>query len=665
MNLTNPIASQPHVPLSRYVPVAHSAVTFTGGFWQSWTQTVRQVTVPSQHGCLEDEGFLETLNFHLPPAPLVRPIQPSGLSMQHFFDSDIGKWIEAASYTLKTQRNAALEAQIDSIVEKLASGQMADGYLNSWFIRREPHKRWTNLRDLHEMYSMGHLLEGAVAYFDATGKRQFLDVMLRAVDHIIDTFGTAPGKLRGYDAHEEIELALVKLYRLTRDPRHLDLALYLVNERGQQPSYYDAEARLRGEDPADYVYKTYAYSQAHMPVREQTQVVGHAVRAMYLYSAMADLAIETGDLTLFQTCDRLFDNLVGRQMYVTGGIGPSGSNEGFTNEYDLPNQTAYAETCAAVALALWGHRMAQISLDSRFTDHVELVLYNGALSGISRDGRHYFYDNVLESRGDNRRWTWHYCPCCPTNIARLIASLGSYFYTTRGDELAIHLYGANMAEVDLGAGRIGVTQRTQYPWDGDVAVTLSPLVPQVFTLRLRIPGWCRTATLSLNGAVIPLDVENGYATIRREWWQGDTLRLHLDMPVERMRAHPKVIEDAGRIALKRGPVVYCLEEVDNGIAPQQMSIPSDAAIVDRFDPQFLGGATLLTGTAKRPVEAGWGEALYRAAPAAEVSVGFTAIPYHLWANRAPGAMQVWIRERPSGERDASRLGGRRSSEQSE
>ncbi|MBU1306277.1 MAG: glycoside hydrolase family 127 protein [Alphaproteobacteria bacterium] len=630
--------------IERFVPADHASVDFTGGFWESWTETVRKVTVPTQHKRLDEEGFLEVLNFHLPPAPLARPIQPSGLSMQHFFDSDFGKWIEAASYTLRAHPNADLEAKIDQIVEQLAQGQMDDGYLNSWFIRREPDKRWTNLRDLHEMYSMGHLLEGAVAYFEATGKRRFLDVMIKAVDHIIATFGTEPGKLRGYDAHEEIELALVKLYRVTQDERHLQLAQYFVNERGQAPSYYDNEARLRGEDPKDYVYKDYSYSQAHVPVREQGEVVGHAVRAMYLFSAMADLAVETSDLTLLAACNRLFDNLTQRQLYVTGGLGPSGTNEGFTREYDLPNQTAYAETCAAVALAFWGHRMAQIELDSRFTDQVELVLFNGALSGISRDGEHYFYENVLESHGDNRRWKWHYCPCCPTNIARLLASLGSYFYTSKPGELAVHLYGANTATVAVGGHKVVLQQDTRYPWEGDIALTVTPEKPAAFTLHLRVPGWCEAATISVNGANVQTTPIKGYVSILREWAAGDIVRVHFDMPVQMLHANPLVTEDAGRVALKRGPMVYCVEEVDNVAAPQLLKLPVDPQISARFDPDLLGGATVLEGAASQAMPAEWGTTLYRAVPPRYNPTRFIAIPYHLWANRAPGGMQVWLRK---------------------
>lgn len=640
-------SAKPAAPAGRFVPADHARVDFTGGFWQSWSQTVRDVTIPTQHMRLDEEGFLEVLDFDKPAGPLARPVQPSGLSMQHFFDSDFGKWIEAASYTLKAHPNPEIEAKIDDIVEQLAKGQMDDGYLNSWFIRREPEKRWTNLRDLHEMYSMGHLLEGAVAYYEATGKRRFLDVMIRAVDHIIDTFGREPGKLAGYDAHEEIELALVKLYRVTRDPRHLKLATYFVDERGVMPSYYDEEARKRGEDPADYVYQTYAYSQAHVPVREQGQVVGHAVRAMYLFSAMADLAYENDDPTLKEACDRLFDNLVGRQLYVTGGLGPSASNEGFTREYDLPNETAYAETCAAVALGFWSHRMAQTDLNSKFTDRLETVLFNGALSGISRDGEHYFYENVLESHGQNRRWKWHYCPCCPTNIARFITSLGQYYYSSREGELAVHLYGANTAELMVGETFVRLKQDTQYPWNGDVHLALNLDKPSRFTLHLRIPGWCRDANVTFNGRTIDLAActHKGYAAITRDWQDGDEVRLSIAMPVDRLYAHPAASEDAGRVALQRGPVVYCVEETDIGGEPQRLRLPADAEITARFDADLLGGAVVLEGQALEAGSEDWDGSLYRTSPPVLKPKAFKAIPYHLWANREAGAMLVWLQEK--------------------
>ena len=634
------------LPRERFKPVDHAKVRFTGGFWQSWQETVRDVTIPTQHMRLEEEKFLEVLDFKSPAGPLARPIQPSGLSMQHFFDSDFGKWIEAASYMLKYQRNAEIEAKIDAIVEKLGEGQMPDGYLNSWFIRREPDKRWTNLRDLHEMYSMGHLLEGAIAYFDATGKRAFLDIMLKAVDHIIDTFGSEDGKLRGYDAHEEVELALLKLYRLTGDERHLQQAKFFVDERGQMPSYFDDEALRRGEKPGDYVFKTYAYSQAHKPVREQSEVEGHAVRATYLFSAMADLAFETKDEALWSALERLYDHMTSKLLYITGGIGSSGENEGFTRDFDLPNETAYAETCAAIALGFWMHRMAQIDLDARYTDLLELVAYNGALSGIARDGEHYFYENVLESHGQHRRWKWHYCPCCPTNIARFIGSLGSYVYSATDSALAVHLYAESHADLMVGNTPVSIAQSTTYPWDGDIALTLTPASDADFTLYLRIPGWSEGASLLINGETVDLAAitAKGYAAITRIWKAGDTLRLSLPMAVKRFRAHPDVSENFGKVALKRGPVVYCVEETDIGLPPQRLRLPQEATFESRFDPDLLGGAVKLTTTAKAADATSWPQALYATAKPGFIETTLTAIPYHLWANREAGGMLVWLQE---------------------
>jgi len=424
------------------------------------------------------------------------------------------------------------------------------------------------------------------------------------------------------------------------------LATYFIDERGRMPSYYDEEARKRGERPEDYIFGSYAYSQAHMPVREQRQVVGHAVRAMYLYSAMADLAVENDDRTLLETCERLYDNLVGRQLYVTGGLGPSASNEGFTREFDLPNETAYAETCAAVALGFWSHRMAQIELDNRYTDQLETVLFNGALSGISRDGEHYFYENVLESHGQHRRWKWHNCPCCPTNIARFIASLGQYFYSTREDALAVHLYGANSAELSVGEACVRVRQETRYPWDGDIALQLTVDRPVEFTLYLRMPGWRREAWIFVNGAEVELEpsMTKGYAAIKREWRTGDEVQLRLSMPVDRIYANPAVSEDRGRVALRRGPILYCVEETDIDDEPQQLRLAPSTDLNPRYDPDLLGGAVVLQGTALIAETSDWRNALYRTAPPRLTEKAIKAIPYHLWANREAGAMAVWLTE---------------------
>ncbi len=422
--------------------VPFTAVEFHDLFWAPRLAAVRARTVPILFRRCVDAGMIELLDVDTPPPPLRIPIGHWGGTTQMFWDSDLGKWIEAAAYTLAVARDPDLEADIDALADKYKAAQRPDGYLNCYFIRRAPDKRWTNLRDWHELYCAGHLIEGAVAYFEATGKRTLLDVMCRYVDHIAAAFGAAPGQKRGYCGHEEIELALVKLYRVTNDKNHLELARYFIDERGRQPHYFDLEARARNEAPGTYAFKTYEYSQSHLPVRQQDKVVGHAVRAMYLYSGMADIAGETGDQSLKRACERLWRHLAGHGLYVTGGMGPSRANEGFTVDFDLPNETAYAETCAAVGLVFWAHRMLHLDGDGRYADMMELALYNGAVSGLSLSGDRFFYDNPLASKGDHHRWEWHECPCCPPNIARLVASLGRYVCSTGPGEIALHLYAA-------------------------------------------------------------------------------------------------------------------------------------------------------------------------------------------------------------------------------
>ena len=433
-----------------YSAVPFADVRITGPFWRERLETVLKHTIPSQHAKLKEVGILNSLKLPKPVPPLTIPRNSHNFTMQVFWDSDVGKWIEAASYALAHRRDPGIEAKIDAIVDDLARAQSPDGYLNCWYNGREPEKRWTNLRDNHELYNAGHLLEGAVAYFRATGRRKLLDIMERYVDHIAATFGRGPGQKRGYPGHQEIELALVKLYRLTGDRRRLDLASYFIDERGAQPHYFTQEALARGEDPASYWAGTYEYNQSHIPVRDQTRVVGHAVRAMYMASAMADLASELGDEGLKRACEALWRDVTTAQMYVTAGLGPKETNEGFTEPYDLPNETAYAETCASVALIFWAHRMLHLDLDGRYADVMELALFNGALTGLARDGTHYFYSNPLESRGQHRRWDWHVCPCCTMNVSRLVASVAGYAISAREDGVAFHLYGGFETDSDLG-----------------------------------------------------------------------------------------------------------------------------------------------------------------------------------------------------------------------
>jgi len=633
--------------MSRYAPVNFSDVKLEGPFWHERLETVLTRTIPSQHRKLAEYTILDSIKLPDPPPPLRFPRHANGFTVQVFWDSDVGKWIEAASYALAHRRDAEVEARIEAIIDDFEAAQAPDGYLNCWYLGREPDKRWTNLRDNHEMYNAGHLLEGAIAYFRATGRRRWLGIMERYLDHIYSVFGTGPGQKRGYDGHEEIELALMKLYYLTGEKKHLDFAAYLINERGRQPHYFDIEreAREGRESKQPYPFANYEYSQSHKPVREQDKVVGHAVRAMYLYTAMADLAAETGDAALKHACEVLWDDVMETKMYVTAGLGPSAHNEGFTHDFDLPNQTAYSETCASVALIFWAQRMLHLDLDGKYADILELAMFNGALSGLSRDGEHYFYANPLESDGTPTRWDWHTCPCCTMNVSRLVASVGGYFVSTAPDGIAFHLYGGIASTVEVAGTSVALREISTYPWNGDIRIHIDPEQPATFDVKLRLPGWSSGAKVAVNGqAVAVAGAVNGYLTIHREWRRGDVISLELPMPPVRLFAHPGVIMNAGRVALKRGPLVYCIEQADNpGGRVQRFKLPRSAPLRAETRHDLFGGIVALEADATAVAEDEW-QQLYRTAPPREAPSTLTAIPYFLWANREQGSMLVWIPE---------------------
>ena len=631
-------------PRARFRPPAVPQVEVRG-FWGARIDAVCARTADTLYQRCEEAGMLQQIDPDAPSPGVKIPFHGGLVTAQMFWDSDFGKVIETAAYCLQRSPNPELERKVDHVIDLYGRLQQPDGYLSSWYQRIQPGLRWTNLRDCHELYCAGHLIEGAVAYYQATGKRKLLDIMCRYMDHVATVFGTGPGQKRGYCGHEEIELALVKLARVTGQQKYMDLAKYFIDERGRQPHFYDAEAREQGRDPKDYIFKTYEYNQSHLPVREQDKVVGHAVRAMYLYSGMADIAMEYGDDSLRLALERLWRDLTSKRLYVTGGLGPSADNEGFTADYDLPNESAYAETCAAVGLVFWAARMLGLGPDARYGDMMELALYNGASSGLSLDGATFFYENPLESRGGHHRWTWHRCPCCPPNIARLTASIGSYMYGQSEDAIAVHLYGDSTATLDVAGGKVRLVQDTRYPWDGAIALTVEPEAPAGFTLHLRIPGWCRKATLSVNGTAQDLAAitTNGYAAITRRWAPGDTVRLDLELAVERIHAHPEIRHDAGRTAIRRGPLIYCLEGVDNPVPLNSLVLPADARLTPREEPGLLGGVVTLEGEARAQSAADWGDDLYRTAPTPERPVRIRAVPYYAWDNRVPGEMLVWVR----------------------
>lgn len=627
-------------------------VTLDHGFLAGRARLVRETVIPWQWEALNDRiagaersGCVH--NFQVAAGEKAGKFH--GLFWQ---DSDLAKWIEAASYRLATHPDPALDAELDRLIATIAKAQQADGYLNTYFQLVEPQNRWANLRDCHELYVAGHFIEAGVAHFAATGKRTLLDVVCKLADMIGRTFGPNLDQVPGYCGHEEIELALVKLARATGVERYRDLALYFVEQRGRSPNYFEAEARRRGEEgklPWHMHHDGLGTLQAARPVRELTEPVGHAVRMMNLLAAMIDLARDRRDTAFADQCRGLWTAIVQRHLYVTGGVGTEPYGEKFCEPFDLPPDRAYAETCAAIGVVMCARRLLELELRGEYADVMERSLYNNVLAGLALDGRTFFYVNPLEvvpavakrryecHRVKTQRVAWFGCACCPPNVARLFASLGDYAYSETADGLAVHLYAGGPARFKAGTVHVA----TEYPWQDRVEIRIEPTSSAEFTLHLRLPGWCRAPRLTLNGAAQKIENVSGYAPLRRAWQSGDRVVLELPMPVERVRADARVFAAAGQVALQRGPVVYCVEEVDNGPQLSALSLPHSNQLDARFMPDLLGGCVVLEGPAVRTPN---GETLYSTEAPAPVPVRLRAVPYALWANRGEGEMRVWLRE---------------------
>lgn len=657
--------------IDRLQPLPLADVEIADAFLAPRMRTNRQVTLDTEYEQCRKTGRLDAYQWEYDPKAPPKPWM--------IWVGDVAKWIEAVAYSLAAKPDDRLAALGRDAIARMLKGQKPDGYL--YCNPMAPEKRWAELRNKHEMYEMGHAIEAAVAWHQATGDRRMLDALCKTADLLDATFGSEEGKKRGYDGHEEIELALVKLYRATGNRRYLNLAKFFVEERGRQPHYFDLESAARGEKPM----KDYAYLQAHVPVRQQKDLEGHAVRAMYLCCAVADVAAETDDAELLGVARRLWASATQRRMYVTGGIGSSRHGERFTFDYDLPNETAYAESCAAIGLVFFSHRMLQIDRDGRYADVIEQALYNNVPAGISLDGTRFFYGNPLtmfpKALGASdetiayQRLEWFGCACCPPNIARMIASLGQYAYSQDADPkrpaLYVHLYAKGFARFQVGQREVCLEVATDYPWDGKVALTVRmdarkqrgaglPTRPQrrvgdsppdgesAFALGLRIPGWCRGAKMRLNGKPVRIFgvIKKGYAILNRTWRDGDVIEIALPMPAERVYAHPRVRADAGKAALRRGPIVYCLEEVDNAQGLWQIALPRRAPLRARWDKRLFGGCMVIEGKAIRFGQADKDAALYRTAPPKGKPVVIRAVPYCFWCNRKPGEMTVFIRETP-------------------
>lgn len=570
-------------------------------------------------------------------------------------DSDLAKWIEAASYRQAHAPDGRVGADLDAIIATVARAQQPDGYLNTFFQLAAPGQRWRNLRDEHELYVAGHLIEAGVAHHEATGGRALLAVAIRLADLLDRTFGPGPGQSRGYCGHPEVELALIRLARVTGEARYLDLAEHFVRERGRAPNFFAAEAERRGELrlPWHMHHDGLATLQAAGPVTELREPVGHAVRMMYLLAAVIDLAVERPDGGWGDPARQLWEAITRRHLYVTGGVGSEPYGEKFSEPHDLPPDRAYAETCAAIGVILCARRMLDLELDGRHADVMERALYNNVLAGLGLDGRGYFYVNPLEvipavtkrrfecHLVKTQRVPWFGCACCPPNVARLLASLGWYLASRTEDGLALHLFAGTRLRFRVGQVAVHVAVETDYPWQGQVVIRVEPAAPVEFVLRVRQPGWCREARWEFNGEPVAVPVEKGYAAWRREWRPGDVVALHLAMPVERIRADPRVAAVAGRVALQRGPVVYCVEEADLGPGLAALRLPAEEELHAREEPGLLGGCVALEGRARRALP---GDELYAAVAASEQTVPFRAVPYALWANRGEGEMRVWLRE---------------------
>ncbi|MFS0638149.1 beta-L-arabinofuranosidase domain-containing protein [Mesobacillus foraminis] len=625
----------------RLKPVSFTNVVIDDSFWSPRIQVNREQTIPHQYDQCKETGRIEAFKLNWRHGMDNEP--------HIFWDSDVAKWVEAASYSLATHHDPELDKLVDEVISLIASAQQPDGYLNIYFSVVKPGERWTDLRDAHELYCAGHLIEAGVAHFEATNKRTLLDVVCRYADHIHLVFGVEEGKKRGYCGHQEIELALIKLYRVTGAKRYLKLSQYFIDERGQEPHYFIQEKEDKKgffQDFMNHLDDIKEYNQSHRPVREQSKVVGHSVRAMYMYSAMADLAAEIGDESLLSACERLWDHLHTKNMFITGGIGSTGKNEGFTYDYDLPNETSYAETCAAIGLVFWNQRMLQLECDGKYADAMERALYNGVISGVSLDGKKFFYANPLASLGDRHRKEWFGCACCPPNIARLLASLGSYIYSESMDDLIVHLYIQGEAKFDIHGQQVKLRQKTEYPWDGKVTLNLELERNDTFGVKLRIPDWCKNAKLSVNNQEIDMNdrVEKGYIRIEREWKSGDTIELNLLMPVERVYSHPNVRQNASDAAIQRGPIIYCLESADNVESLHKISLLKEGELTHSFDDSLLGGVVTIVGDAELIDDSGWDHKLYRTEKPKRKPYQLKAIPYYAWDNRAHGQMRVWIQE---------------------
>lgn len=635
----------------------------TDAFLGQYQRLVRDVVIPYQWDALNDRITEADPSHAIENFEIAAGRKDGEFYGMVFQDSDVAKWLEAVAWSLCQKPDTELEKTADEVIELVEAAQCEDGYLNTYFTVKAPAERWTNLAECHELYCAGHMIEAGVAFFQATGKRRLLDVVCRLADHIDSVFGPGENQLHGYPGHPEIELAMMRLYEVTDNQRYLDLVNYFVEERGTQPHFYDIEYAKRGRTshwnihgPA-WMVKDKAYSQAHEPLALQQTAIGHAVRFVYLMAGVAHLARLHKDEEKRQTCLRLWDNMVQRQMYITGGIGSQSSGEAFSSDYDLPNDTVYAESCASIGLMMYARRMLQMEADSRFADVMERALYNTVLGGMALDGKHFFYVNPLEVHPKTLafnhiydhvkpvRQRWFGCACCPPNIARVLTSLGHYIYTPQPDALYVHLYVGNEMAVSVGEQELHLKISGNYPWNEQVdIIVISPQAMQ-HTVALRLPDWCENPQVLLNGETCIGDLRKGYLHLNREWQEGDRISLTLPMPVRRVYGNPLLRHVAGKVAVQRGPLVYCLEEADNGAELHNLWLPKESTFSLLEGKGIFAHKVLIQADGLRMAsEQADQQVLYHydKSPVKAEPKKLTFIPWFSWANRGEGEMRIWV-----------------------
>lgn len=631
-----------------YRPVPFTSVKVSDAFWLPRIETNRENTISFAFENCETTGRID--NFRIAAGQ----IEGAWKGDFGFDDTDVTKIIEGASYSLHVHPDEKLDAYLDTVISYIAAAQEPDGYLYTLYTARHTSDRfgkvycgpkeyrWDNIAWSHEFYNAGHMYEAGVAHYLATGKRDLLDVCIRNADLICDLFGP-DGQIEP-PGHQEIELGLIKLYRVTGDKKYLDQVKLFLDRRG------------RNADQRDLFGK---YAQDHVPVTEQDEAVGHAVRANYMYAAMADTAALTGDGAYIKAIDQIWDNVVSHKLYLTGGTGATGHGEAYGENDELPNLTAYAETCAGIANVYWNHRMFCLHGDAKYIDVMERALYNGVISGVALDGKSFFYPNPLASNGEHARSPWFGCACCPSNMTRFIASVGGYMYAVHDNSVYVNLYAQGEAEVSLANQKVTIEQQTRYPWDGKVSIKITPeKAGESFALRLRIPGWAQNEavasdlykfidedsappTVHVNGEAVDFigKTDRGYVVIERTWETGDEVTLDIPMPVRRVIANDNIEADRGRVALQRGPLVYCVEhpDVPNGKVHNLM-LEDDTQLATEFRKDLLRGVQVITGTATvtKPADEEGGT------PVANGTIPLTAIPYYAWAHRGKGEMAVWL-----------------------